>query len=108
MPTRNDNNKKILCCTGFAIQQAAVVRVPRPERIAFATAARAFVTEAAEIVSEDIPIPVEGGESNKQVTLILAGSVADAMGRLNSANFPLPAQETIDAYTAAAEGIAHL
>jgi hypothetical protein len=106
MPTRLQNSKKLLCCTGFAIQKIGIDNVSSPLSSDFYSAGQEFVEAAESIVGESIPIPTPSEETDPTVrALVMAGSVADAMGRLIGGDFALPSQTLIDALTDGAEAI---
>ncbi|MCD9188253.1 MAG: hypothetical protein LUM44_17690 [Pyrinomonadaceae bacterium] len=106
MATFQQNVKKILCCNGMKDQKAVLPETIKNEITAqFVTACSNFIVEAGTIVNETIPVPLPPNPTNIQQCIIYGGAVQDAMGRLLGMGQTLPAQSTIDAFTASAEAV---
>ena len=109
----NENNKKILCCNGFAGDKATTaladeIGLSGVVAGAYWMQTNALVNLIATELGEDIPIK-EFLPSAKFTVLYACHALSDAMGRKAGAkmHFKAEHQSTIDAYAEAADAIVH-
>lgn len=106
MATNAENSKKILCCSGAAIQKAVNDSVNSTLAAAYWSASAAL-TDAIKLLT-DIPIIFPPTTSDSEDKVILASSaVCDAMGVKagEEVEFTTNEQSAIDDFVSAAEAI---